>query len=463
MGFTVMFTALLAQAAPVCAVDGQPVAVVLPMLKSTLGPALSGWWQGARAVAGDSELVIDERVTTYTVAVPHARTVAVPVALPDPWRGALLVTPQPGACLTVRVYRTDDELARISIDGPALAWRAARAGGPAIEKTLSGPLVWTGNRINVSDGNGIPLWLYGGRALPSERALYAGASTSGEGAAAEEVALAYTTTLAALDAQLSTDLTGSSSSGARTVAFMAAAGQLRKDAALWLPARRVAWGRALDVSSLPSSLRPLARFWQSEFAADTSTTPASAVLLVDDTSDEIWLDGVQVYARNRGDALRLSVPARAAASRIWVVYADRASNTSRVFDTRAALRAGDIYNVGGNVVAPVAAGARHECVRVTGTLPGNIPLRWRELGSPPGPILDASDAYRPSSAQDRREVAIVDYAGMAASLPPVPLVYNYTHAGVYNWTLSSSGALRLQVNSDAKDNKGCATAAVAVP
>jgi hypothetical protein len=64
--------------------------------------------------------------------------------------------------------------------------------------------------------------------------------------------------------------------------------------------------------------------------------------------------------------------------------------------------------------------------------------------------MSGDEAFRPSTAQDRRELGVVDAKLRAALVPPMPLVYSYTHAGTYEWTVTPDGPAALRLLPDVK-------------
>jgi hypothetical protein len=132
---------------------------------------------------------------------------------------------------------------------------------------------------------------------------------------------------------------------------------------------------------------------------------------------------------------------------VWIVSSD-AAKPPTVHDTHAVLKKGELYSVAKTVVQHVGAGARRECLRVDGVLPSRQPIYWRDLGTPPGPILGVNDAYRPPFDAAERSVTVVSNARAGALFPPIPLVYSYTHPGSYRWLLSADGTVRLDLVED---------------
>jgi hypothetical protein len=57
------------------------------------------------------------------------------------------------------------------------------------------------------------------------------------------------------------------------------------------------------------------------------------------------------------------------------------------------------------------------------------------------------ETYRPSVASAERALTVVP-GGDTRPFPPVPLVYSYTHAGLYKWTLAKDGGVRLELVDD---------------
>jgi hypothetical protein len=166
----------------------------------------------------------------------------------------------------------------------------------------------------------------------------------------------------------------------------------------------------------------------------------------------VWLDGRRVFERSDGSSASVEVPAKRTAVRVWVVF--REGEHERVFDTNAVVLPGQIYNVGEGRFAAVTGGGRRECIRVSGQLlteqGDKQPLRWRELGTPPGPLMGTNESFRPSGAQDRREIGVVDKDLFAARVPPLPLVHSYTHPGTYEWSVSPKGEVSLRLMDDLK-------------
>jgi len=192
--------------------------------------------------------------------------------------------------------------------------------------------------------------------------------------------------------------------------------------------------------------------------------PCSSYPLVGDDVDAVYVEGAAVFERSLGASTSVEVPAAREGVRVWIVSRtpDRKQFETPttmppaapfVFDVRAVLAPGAIYNVGAMRLVPVEGGARRECVRVRGRIDsasGVGVLRWRELGSPPGPLMSADEAFRPSGGQDLRQIGVVDRAQRAARVPPIPLVSAYTQPGTYESTVTPDGGVTLRLLPDVK-------------
>jgi hypothetical protein len=189
-------------------------------------------------------------------------------------------------------------------------------------------------------------------------------------------------------------------------------------------------------------IRPLLHFWKMELGVRTAAPKGSqsAHIIIDDAVQALWLDGNEVFDRKKGMPTGFDVRVPAEGVRAWIV-------TDQVHDTRALLKAGEIYSVTATFVQPVKGGPRRECVRIGGKLPFDKDIRWREISGTQTPMLGDDETYRPSGASAERSFSVVP-GGDSRPFPPVPLVYSYTHPGLYKWTLGKDGGVTLDLVDD---------------
>jgi hypothetical protein len=436
------FALLLASQAPDACAQGAPsLKKALPQAHALAG--VSAVFSGARAQRGTGALVVDERIESVTLALARSTLdVTLPLAMPAGARASVsLLAKVESACVQVKVAWADEELVRLEVPVPMEARvRVERAGKEAVRELQLESLSAFPARIELRTVTGEVHVLYLGRALPDASVLMQ------ENGGARR----FLASLASLDSSLSADLEADRSRAARGIAFLAIADRLHDELSSTLPGERLALGTRFDPASLAPALRPLARFWKDALSARPGKTDARARFLVDDDVSAVWVEGVSVFDRAQGASTSVEVPVARTGQRVWIVSA---ANPPVVFDTTAMLQGGAIYNVGAQRLVPVSGGARRECVRVRGKIAsgsGAQVLRWRELGSPPGPLMASDEAFRPSGAQDRREIGVVDRMQRAARVPPMPLVYSYTHAGTYEWTVTPEGSVSLRLLSDVK-------------
>jgi hypothetical protein len=442
-----------------CSAEGaQPVAKIDALKK--LAP-LAPFTKGGLAKKAGAELVVDEQVETYRVVLTRSARVALPLAVPPPWTGAVELALDGASgdgeprCFDVRVVFSGDEVVRAELPQPIdVVAHARKKGAPEVNASFrAARIVLYEQRVLTIDDSGAQRtwWIAGKGGLPNTTLLAREVEVpfpAGDPEPTGSGARAYVRSLAALDEKLADDLRAADTNEARAVAFMATADELRAALRKVSPAERLAIARAIDVEKLPKELRPLAAYWRDALTPATDAGDRKARFIVDDSASEVWLDGARVFDRKAGTPTSVEVPVRKRAARVWVVFPE--DGKPRVFDTTAVLRPGQIYNVGEGLFSSLSGGARSECIRVVGALPDKEPLRWRELGTPPGPLMDSNEAFRPSGAQDRREVGLVDMNLFAARVPPLPLVYSYTHSGTYEWNVSPSGPVSLRLIDDVK-------------
>lgn len=445
---------LLAAVAPApCDIDGsghvdKPLAVAVPALIK------GGWlpakiWSGLRAVDVSSALEVDETVLRFILAGERAMPVTrLPLALPSPWSGSIELSPRAvegGFCARAEVVLFDKELRRARFVGLPYDVKVSFARKGAAARTIAvrqEALVFSSGTIDaqVEGERGVRLWI--GDGPPDEAALLVdGADT-------------YMSSLAALGSDVVDDIRRAPSKQAQRVLFAEAAAAWRADLRSWTPARRIDAIARFDEKAMPAATRPLLRFWKSELSpglAAEARASASARLLVDDAVVALWIDGIEVFARDRGMPTSVEVPAPKVGVRAWIVTKE--SGVPVVHDTRAVLRAGEIYAVTSTFVQHVRGGGRRECVRVSGALPFGKDIRWREISNAPstrpGPMLGDDETYRPSVSSAERALTVVP-GGDTRPFPPVPLVYSYTHPGTYKWTLAKDGGVSLDLVVDDK-------------
>lgn len=375
-----------------------------------------------------NELVIDERHVKLTLVAQRAGAkVELPLALPAGSSGSVTLTLDvaPGSCLDVDMVLFDGAVRTLAVPAPrATLSGAVRTKGKAtMPIELSAPgIVLTPTYLFLGDTR-----LYVGRGTPDPAALLV------EDGGIE----AYLKSLVPLGAALS------EAEQTRFDFLLLEQGWRRSLSTLLPQARHEQLGRMAS-ARLPPAEMALLRFWRQQLLPQAAPTDARARLLIDDEVEAVWVDGSEVYARVPGASPSVEVPLGDGAVRVWIVSRD-ADKAPTVHDTRAVLKKGELYSVAKTVVQHVGAGARRECLRVDGALPSKQRIYWRDLGTPPGPILGAEDAYRPPFDAAERSVTVVSHARSGTLFPPVPLVYSYTHPGTYRWRLVADGTVRLDL------------------
>lgn len=375
-----------------------------------------------------NELVIDERHVKLTLIAKRSPARAeLPLALPAPYGGAVTLSLEVpvGSCVEVDMVLFDGALRAVTVPAPrASLVGAVRGKGRAptpIELGAPG-LTLTPTFVSLGDSR-----LYVGRGTPEPAALMA------EDGGIE----AYLSSLAALGVTL----TGAEQA---RFDFLRLDQTMRRSLSTVLPATRIEQISRIAEAKLPPTEAALLRFWRQQLLPQPSPTDARARLLVDDAVEAVWVDATEVYARAPGASPSVEVPIGDGAVRVWIVSSEP-GKPATVHDTRAVLKKGELYSVAKTVVQHVGAGSRRECLRVDGALPSKQKIYWRDLGTPPGPILGAEDAYRPPFDTAERSVMVVSHARSGALFPPIPLVYSYTHPGSYRWRLSQDGTIRLDL------------------
>lgn len=442
----------------------KPLATVAPALvKQSALP--EKFWKGLRAVDVTETLEIDERVQRFVLTgerpLPAAR---LSLALPSPWSGSVDVTAGPSTsheawCARVEVVLFDKELRRATITGLPVdvGVTFARKGVASRTRNVSHEaLVITPSTLDATVDGSEPTRLWIGNGPPDEEALLVdGADT-------------YMKFLAGLSAGVVDDIRKQPSRDAQRVLFAEAAASWRADLGAWSPRKRIDTIAKFDEKAIPDNARPLLRFWMQELSpakialgtsaknatgATSGAASSNARLIVDDAVLALWIEGVEVFDRSKGMATSIELKPAKTAVRAWIVSRtpSGAATSEVVHDTRAVLRAGEIYAVTATFVQHARGGARRECVRVGGVLPLEKDLLWREISNAPstrpGPMLGPDETYRPSVASAERALTVVP-GGDTRPFPPVPLVYSYTHAGLYKWTLAKDGGVKLELVND---------------
>ncbi len=400
---------------------------VLPVLA---GDARYGALFSAFSVrSSTTELVIDERHVKLTLAARRAARAQLPLALPVPFTGSvqLALDVASGSCIDVDVVLFDGALRALTIATPASLRGAVRSGGKVHKSIEAGAasVMLTPDFVALAGVQGPRLYV--GQGTPDPAVLL------GDPGGIE----AYVASLAALEVALSP------AEQAR-FDFLRTDRRLRSELSSILPRARLTEIARFDEKSLPRTEQTLLRFWRQQLNPAASPTDGRARLLIDDQVDEVWVEGTEVYLRAPGASPSVEVPLGDGAARVWIVSTESGRPTT-VHDTRAVLRKGELYSVAKTVVQHVGAGARRECLRVDGLLPSKQKIYWRDLGTPPGPILGVEDAYRPPFDASERAVMVVSNARGGSLFPPIPLVYSYTHPGSYRWRLSEDGTVRLDL------------------
>jgi hypothetical protein len=464
LALTLAFVPSVVHAAPcdVDAAESKAIAAVAPALVKQ-SPLPEKWWKGLRATNVTETLEIDERVVRFVLVGDKAPAGArLSLALPAPWSGAVDVTPRAGGgaakfCAQVELVLFDKDLRRATIEGLPVdvSVSFARKGGPippglaAAQKKRAiahERLVLAPDTIDAVVEGSEPVRLWIGAGPPDEEALLVdGADT-------------YMKFLAGLGSALVDDVRNNPSRDAQRVLFAEAAASWRADLGAWLPRKRIDAIARFDEKAIPAEARPLLRFWKQELSPSKIATGPNAAgvarLIVDDAVLALWIEGVEVFDRSKGMATSIELKPPKTAVRAWIVSRtpSGAASSEVVHDTRAVLRAGEIYAVTATFVQHARGGARRECVRVVGAVPFDKDLLWREISNAPstrpGPMLGPDETYRPSVASAERALTVVP-GGDTRPFPPVPLVYSYTHAGLYKWTLAKDGGVKLELVDDA--------------
>ncbi len=418
-----------AWAAPCPAGRDTSLQKVAPALWSDV--RLSELFRAFAVRAHTSDLVIDEHHLKLTLVSRRAPRVQLPLALPAPYSGVvtLALDVPVGGCVDVDVVLFDGALRSASFAVPALL-RGAVKSGERVHKTIeasAASVVMGPQLIALGDAPGARWYL--GQGTPDPTVLLA-----------ESELDAYLASLAALEVTLPP------AEQAR-VDFLTVERRLRRELSSMLPQARQEAIERFDEAALPKAEQALLRFWRQQLLPAASPTDARARLLIDDEVEAVWVEGQQVYARASGVSPTVEVPLGDGAARVWIVSTEQGRSTT-VHDTHAVLRKGELYSVAKTVVQHVGPGARRECLRVEGALPSRQRIYWRDLGSPPGPILGTEDAYRPPFDASERTVTVVSKARGGTIFPPVPLVHSYTHPGSYRWLLLADGTVRLDLIDD---------------
>lgn len=375
-----------------------------------------------------NELVIDERHVKLTLVAKRASPRAeLPLALPAGVSGSVTVSLEVGAgsCVDVDMVLFDGALRSVTVPAPrATLSGAVRTRGKApVPVEIGAPgLLMTPVFVSLGDTR-----MYVGKGLPDPIALL------GEDGGID----AYLASLTPLGVVL----------GAADQArfdFLRLEQTWRRSLSTALPRERLEQIGRIPEAKLPPTEAALMRFWRQQLSPSSSPTDARARLLIDDEVEEVWVDGTEVYVRAPGASPSVEVSIGDGAVRVWIVSSE-GGKPSTVHDTRAVLKKGELYSVARTVVQHVGAGARRECLRVDGALPSKHKIYWRDLGTPPGPILGVDDAYRPPFDASERTVTVVSNARSGSLFPPVPLVYSYTHPGTYRWHLLADGTVRLDL------------------
>lgn len=461
-----------AAAAPCDATGADPKPLMVAAQALVNGsPLPERFWKTLQAADVSEALEVDQRVQRFTIIghKPLLPALRLPLALPAPWSGSVVLAPRPGDagtawCAAAQVVLIDKELRRASLTGLPVdvTVTVAKKGAPARTLTIAhdtlvlGPRTIDALRDEARDSNGerdggTRLWI--GDGPPGEDALLVdGVDT-------------YMEFLAALGGGVVEDIRANPSRQAQRVLFAEAAASWRSDLASWLPRKRIdtiATIAKFDEKAMAPETRPLLRFWRRELtpgkiATGTGTGTGtgadradSARLIVDDAVLALWLEGVEVFDRAKGTSTSIELKAPKTAVRAWIVTRSGAG-APVVHDTRAVLRGGEIYAVTSTFVQHARGGARRECVRVVGALPFDKDLLWREIANVPatrpGPMLRSAETYRPSLASAERAITVVP-GGDTRPFPPIPLVYSYTHPGMYQWTLAKHGGVELELITD---------------
>jgi hypothetical protein len=420
---------------------------------SPIGKAL----RGLLAFAPERTLEVDERHTRFLLVgdkAPPATRLA--LALPAPWSGFFELVPKKEGgrfCARANVVLFDGALRRAELAGLPLEARVSigrRGRGARTVKLAQAALTVSPDEVQVHGADStVRLFLAGAvRGPPREELL------EGQGAAR------YLEGLAAIFPEVVEDIRARPSAEAQRVLFAEMAESLRADLRLWTPAQRLKGIARFDEKAMPPEQRPLLRFWKAELepapAGRRARGERTARLLIDDAVRALWIDGVEVFDRQKGTPTSVEVRALPQAVRAWIVThesasPERGSAASRsvevVHDTRAVLRPGEIYSVTSTFVQHLRGGPRRECVRVGGALPFEKDIRWREVSGTNTNLLDHEETYRPSVPSAERVITVVP-GGDARPFPPVPLIYSYTHPGTYKWTLAPEGGATLELVED---------------
>lgn len=375
-----------------------------------------------------NELVIDERHVKLTLVARRASPRAeLPLALPGGAHGSVAVSLEvaAGACVEVDMVLFDGALRTVTVPAPraSLSGSVRSKGKAPVPVEIGAPgLMLTPVFMSLGDTR-----LYVGKGLPDPTALLV-----------EDGGIdAY------LDSLVSLGVTLGAADQAR-FDFLRLEQTWRRSLSTVLPRERQEQIGRIPEAKLPPTEAALLRFWRQQLGPASSPTDARARLLIDDAVEAVWVDGAEVYVRAPGASPSVEVSIGEGAVRVWIVSSE-GGKPSTVHDTRAVLRKGELYSVAKTVVQHVGAGARRECLRVDGALPSKHKIYWRDLGTPPGPILGVEDAYRPPFDAAERTVTVVSTARSGSLFPPVPLVYSYTHPGTYRWRLLADGTVRLDL------------------
>ncbi len=422
-----------------CAGKKEPLKAAVPALGK--GP-FARLFTGLDAVGAQSSLVVDEHHVTFALAGDRALpTLRVSLALPAPWRGVVDLVPRKveGAwCSRATAVLFDKDLREATFSGLPVdvSVTIGKRGQAARTFTVKPDAVsLSSDVLSVTLGDAGEMRLYVGDGPPDEEVLE------------QDGADLYLKSLAALDPGLVDEMRAHPSAQAQRVLFAEVAASLRSELRTWTPERRLKEIQRFDERAMPAELRPLVHFWRTELQPSAQKRDASAHLIVDDAVQSLWVDAVEVFNRKKGTPTGFDLKVPREAVRFWIVTSEQ--GTPVVHDTRAVLRGGEIYSVTSTFVQHMRGGARRECVRVGGKLPFHKDIRWREISGTHTPMLGDHETYRPSVASAERALSVVP-GGDSRPFPPVPLVYSYTHPGLYKWTLAADGGVKLELVDDPK-------------
>ncbi len=385
----------------------------------------------------------------------QAPKVAVPIAVPEPLKGTVEVTPPPphaeGWCTRATLRMRDGQLSSLDVDNGPFDVRASvtRQGRALWSKQLKAQAVsFTPTTLDASGEKGESVRLPVG-ATPAE-------PSEAELAALEE-----------LFQRLKVDPVQELERApkAAPAVYVELALERLSDEALSAPEQRFKLLKllgTLDASGYPAPLARELAYWRSTMASIGAPAGRATLEISSEEKDiaQLWVFGRKLFdAKQAGAKRQLTVELPASgAVRVWVVQQVKAKEgaLTSTADFWAVLRDGQTYLVEPEGLAlKSTAGDDQVLMRDCAVLVADDKLGaalagWREanqrksipLGQPAAPRATGSTRAWVAVSKERRRAS-------AAPFPPESLVYAYTHPGTYRFALEPDGSLRLSLDPGA--------------